>query len=149
MTAPRSIPLDALRVAFANRLQENVQLANYTTAHAGGKADAMLIVHDASGTGRCRAQVMGDGCAFYDPGKRLECAGQRQRFSRAGDSEPGENGQDRCAQQPAHRVGRIRGKFWRDGPPGGPARPERSGMGRRHPRHGRRSGVRQRRRPRQ
>jgi UDP-N-acetylmuramate dehydrogenase len=48
MTAPRSIPLDALREAFARRLQENVQLANYTTAHAGGKADAMLIVHDAA-----------------------------------------------------------------------------------------------------
>jgi len=48
MTAAHSVPLDALRVAFANRLQENVQLANYTTARAGGTADAMLIVHDAA-----------------------------------------------------------------------------------------------------
>jgi UDP-N-acetylmuramate dehydrogenase len=48
MTAPRTTPLNALREAFAKRLQENVKLANYTTAHAGGKADAMLIVHDAA-----------------------------------------------------------------------------------------------------
>ncbi len=47
MTAPRSTPLNALGQAFAGRLQENVQLANYTTAHAGGAADAMLVVHDA------------------------------------------------------------------------------------------------------
>lgn len=47
MTAPRTTPLNALGQAFAGRLQENIQLANYTTAHAGGTADAMLVVHDA------------------------------------------------------------------------------------------------------
>ena len=48
MTGSRTTPLPALREAFAKRLQENVQMANYTTAHAGGVADAMLIVHDAA-----------------------------------------------------------------------------------------------------
>jgi UDP-N-acetylmuramate dehydrogenase len=48
MSAPCITPLPALRKAFARQLQENVQLANYTTAHAGGVADALLIVHDAA-----------------------------------------------------------------------------------------------------
>jgi UDP-N-acetylmuramate dehydrogenase len=43
-----SIPLTNLRQAFGARLQENVSMANYTTAHVGGRADAMLIVHDAA-----------------------------------------------------------------------------------------------------
>jgi UDP-N-acetylmuramate dehydrogenase len=43
-----STPLSALRQAFGERLQENVVMANYTTAHVGGPADAMLIVHSAA-----------------------------------------------------------------------------------------------------
>ena len=43
-----STPLNALRTAFGDRLQENVVLANYTTAHVGGQADAMLILHTAA-----------------------------------------------------------------------------------------------------
>ncbi len=42
------LPLQNLRQAFGERLQENVLMANYTTAHVGGPADAMLIVHDAA-----------------------------------------------------------------------------------------------------
>jgi UDP-N-acetylmuramate dehydrogenase len=42
------LPLQNLRQVFGARLQENVQMANYTTAHVGGPADALLIVHDAA-----------------------------------------------------------------------------------------------------
>lgn len=48
---PNSSPqqgAQALRQAFGERLQENVKLANYTTAHVGGPVEAMLIVHDAA-----------------------------------------------------------------------------------------------------
>lgn len=38
--------LSKLRRLFKERLQENVVMAHYTTAHVGGPADAMLIVHD-------------------------------------------------------------------------------------------------------
>lgn len=37
------VPLEALRARFAGQLQENVVLANYTTARVGGKAGALLI----------------------------------------------------------------------------------------------------------
>ncbi|NPV57207.1 MAG: UDP-N-acetylmuramate dehydrogenase [Anaerolineae bacterium] len=40
-TAP--IPLNALREAFGYRFQENVLLANYTTAQVGGTADGLLV----------------------------------------------------------------------------------------------------------
>jgi UDP-N-acetylmuramate dehydrogenase len=40
--------LPNLRQIFAERLQENVVMANYTTAHVGGPADAMLILHTAA-----------------------------------------------------------------------------------------------------
>ncbi|NMB61897.1 MAG: UDP-N-acetylmuramate dehydrogenase [Chloroflexi bacterium] len=39
--------LKVLREKFTTRLQENVQLKNYTTIRAGGIADALLIVYDA------------------------------------------------------------------------------------------------------
>lgn len=42
-----TINLNALRSAFGERLQERVRMANYTTAHVGGIADAMLIVNSA------------------------------------------------------------------------------------------------------
>ena len=37
--------MDPLRAAFGSRLQEDVVLANYTTARIGGKADALLPVN--------------------------------------------------------------------------------------------------------
>ena len=46
-SAVSPINLNALRSAFGERLQERVRMANYTTAHVGGEADAMLIVHTA------------------------------------------------------------------------------------------------------
>jgi UDP-N-acetylmuramate dehydrogenase len=39
--------LTTLRNAFGERLQENVHLANYTTAHVGGPADGFLIAQSA------------------------------------------------------------------------------------------------------
>lgn len=46
-TPGRSVNLNALRSVFGERLQERVRMANYTTAHVGGEADAMLIVNTA------------------------------------------------------------------------------------------------------
>lgn len=48
MTARSQTPLKALRELFGARLQENVVLANYTTAHVGGAADALLMANDAN-----------------------------------------------------------------------------------------------------
>jgi UDP-N-acetylmuramate dehydrogenase len=42
-----ALPLDALRTAFGDRLQENVLLAPYTSARIGGPADALLTVESA------------------------------------------------------------------------------------------------------
>jgi UDP-N-acetylmuramate dehydrogenase len=40
--------MDKLRGAFGSDLQENVQMANYTTMNVGGPADALLIAHSAA-----------------------------------------------------------------------------------------------------
>ena len=40
-------PIQKLREVFGDALQENAVLANYTTAHVGGPADALLPVHTA------------------------------------------------------------------------------------------------------
>jgi len=40
-----SLPFDQLRIHFAGHLQENVVMANYTTAHVGGPVDALLPVN--------------------------------------------------------------------------------------------------------
>ncbi len=45
MTEIKSLPIDTLRNAFGQRLQENVPMAHYTTAQVGGHADALLPVH--------------------------------------------------------------------------------------------------------
>ncbi|BAJ64368.1 UDP-N-acetylmuramate dehydrogenase [Anaerolinea thermophila] len=41
-----ALPMNRLREAFGDALQENVPLAAYTTARVGGPADAFLPVHD-------------------------------------------------------------------------------------------------------
>ncbi len=43
----KHLPLDALRAAFGDRLQENAPLAPYTSARIGGPADALLTVRSA------------------------------------------------------------------------------------------------------
>ena len=45
MKKSSSFPLGKLREAFGEALQENVLLANYTTARVGGPAQALLPVH--------------------------------------------------------------------------------------------------------
>ena len=45
MPIKSSLPLESLRAQFAEHLHENVVLANYTTAHVGGPADALLPVN--------------------------------------------------------------------------------------------------------
>ena len=47
MSALSSLPMSDLQNLFSNRLQENVQIANYTSARIGGRADAVLTVHSA------------------------------------------------------------------------------------------------------
>lgn len=42
-----AVPLKELRAAFGARLQENVRMANYTTARVGGPADALIIAQSA------------------------------------------------------------------------------------------------------
>ncbi len=42
-----SLPIKDLRAAFGERLQEDVSLANYTTARLGGPADALLVATSA------------------------------------------------------------------------------------------------------
>ena len=39
--------LEKLRARFGSDLQENVQMANFTTMNVGGPADALLIAHSA------------------------------------------------------------------------------------------------------
>lgn len=41
----RVLPMDSLRAAFGERLQENAVMANYTTARTGGPVDALLPVN--------------------------------------------------------------------------------------------------------
>lgn len=43
----KTLPMNDLRAAFGNSLQENVLLANYLTARVGGATPAMVIVHTA------------------------------------------------------------------------------------------------------
>lgn len=45
--AAEVVPLQALRNVFGDSLQENVMMANYTTARVGGIAAALLVVHSA------------------------------------------------------------------------------------------------------
>ena len=43
-----SLPMSQLRTTFGDKLQENVVMANYTTARVGGVADAVLIAQSAA-----------------------------------------------------------------------------------------------------
>ena len=48
MPKTNSLPISTLREAFGDSLQEYALLANYTTAHVGGPAAALLPVHTAA-----------------------------------------------------------------------------------------------------
>ncbi len=60
-----STPLSALRSAFGDRLQENVVMANYTTAHVGGPVDAMLILHTAAELENAALRLWEMNLSFY------------------------------------------------------------------------------------
>ncbi len=60
-----STPLSALRSAFGDRLQENVVMANYTTAHVGGPVDAMLILHTAAELENAAQKLWEMNLSFY------------------------------------------------------------------------------------
>lgn len=64
MVRPATL-LDQLRVIYGSRLQENVMMANYTTAHVGGPADALLIVHTASELEETVRQLWALNAPFY------------------------------------------------------------------------------------
>lgn len=48
MSRQNTLPLDALRAAFGRHLQENVIMANYTTARLGGPAAALIVTNTAA-----------------------------------------------------------------------------------------------------
>jgi UDP-N-acetylmuramate dehydrogenase len=44
----KSVPIQKLRDVFGQALQENALMSNYTTAHVGGPADALIPLHTAA-----------------------------------------------------------------------------------------------------
>ncbi len=57
--------IDQLRAIYGSRLQENVLMANYTTAHVGGPADGLLIVHTAGELEETVRQLWALNAPFY------------------------------------------------------------------------------------
>ena len=74
-----STPLDQLRAAFGERLQENILMANYTTAHVGGPADAALIAQSAAELENAAQRLWDMNISFY-----LLGSGSNVLFSDAG-----------------------------------------------------------------
>jgi UDP-N-acetylmuramate dehydrogenase len=58
-------PLTALRKIFGDRLQENVVLANYTTAHVGGPADGLLVATSSNELEEIFTTLWGMQCPVY------------------------------------------------------------------------------------
>ena len=58
-------PLDQLRAAFGSRLQENMLMANYTTAHVGGPVDAAVIAQSAEELESAVRQLWALNTSFY------------------------------------------------------------------------------------
>ncbi len=67
MTSPRpsALPMNALRAAFGQRLQENVVMANYTTARLGGVADGLLVVNTPDELADAAARLWALDVPFY------------------------------------------------------------------------------------
>lgn len=57
--------LSELRSLFGDRLQENVSMANYTTARVGGNAAAMLIAHTSQDLELAAAKLWEHGVPFH------------------------------------------------------------------------------------
>lgn len=58
-------PISELRNLFGERLQENVSMANYTTARVGGAAQAMLIAHTTQDLELAARKLWEHGMPFY------------------------------------------------------------------------------------
>jgi UDP-N-acetylmuramate dehydrogenase len=58
-------PMTALREKFGDRLQENVVLANYTTAHVGGPADGLLVATSSNELEEIFTTLWGMQCPVY------------------------------------------------------------------------------------
>ena len=67
MTSPSLTPamMTILREKFGERLQENVVLANYTTAHVGGPADGLLVATSSHELEEIFTTLWGLGCPVY------------------------------------------------------------------------------------
>lgn len=57
--------LSELRTLFGDRLQENVSMANYTTAHVGGNVPAMVIAHTSLELEMAAQRLWDHGIPFY------------------------------------------------------------------------------------
>ncbi len=57
--------ISELRNLFGDRLQENVSMANYTTARVGGNAEAMLIAHTTQDLERAAQKLWEHDVPFY------------------------------------------------------------------------------------
>jgi len=57
--------ISELRNLFGDRLQENVSMANYTTARVGGNAEAMLIAHTTEDLERAAQKLWEHDVPFY------------------------------------------------------------------------------------
>jgi UDP-N-acetylmuramate dehydrogenase len=57
--------IDQLRTIYSSRLQENVVMANYTTARVGGPADGLLIIHTSGEMEETVRQLWALNAPFY------------------------------------------------------------------------------------
>lgn len=62
--ASLTLPLSDLRSLFGSRLQENVHIANYTSARVGGVADALLMVRSADELAKAATALWERGVPF-------------------------------------------------------------------------------------
>ncbi len=58
-------PIEALRIAFGDRLQEHVLLSSFTTARVGGPADAMLTMRSADELAETVGKLEEMGAPFF------------------------------------------------------------------------------------
>ena len=148
MPATVKLPLKKLRETFGPALQENAVLANYTTAHVGGAAAALVLVHTLEELERAARALWDLDVPFH-----LLGSGSNVLVSDAGYAGVALVNRTRNVKIDVHHEppsvwaesGANLGTVARQA---ALARLERAGMGRHGARHGGRRGVRQRRRPR-
>ena len=136
-----STPLEPLRAAFGERLQENILMANYTTAHVGGPVDAAVIAQSAAELENAVQSLWDLKVSFF-----LLGSGSNVLVSDAGLRGVVVINRAHTVKIDTHTSpptvwAEFRRQPVRHCPPVGLARLERVGMGCQHPRVGRRSGV--------